>query len=100
MNKEKAKWKEELYEEKNFIVPNGGDIKKVEITYEDWLWIEDFISKTIQAEREEIISKIANEIPIMLHEFANIPLDKRKTGWEWIKITGDRVIKLINKKDE
>jgi len=33
----------ELYEKKPFFVPNGGDIQKVEVTYKDWLWIENFI---------------------------------------------------------
>lgn len=36
-------WKERLYEEKPFLVPNGGDLLKVEITFADWLWLENFI---------------------------------------------------------
>ena len=47
MNEDINKVIEELYEDKSFIVPNGGDIRKVEITYEDWLWIEDFIKHAL-----------------------------------------------------
>jgi len=52
----------EFYETKSFIVPNGGDIRKVEISYEDWLWIENFfstaITQALAEDRERIIEKI------------------------------------------
>jgi len=37
-----------LYEEKDFLIPNDGDIRKVELTYKDWLWIENFLTKSLQ----------------------------------------------------
>jgi len=53
---------EKLYEEKSFTIPNGGDIPKVEITYEDWVWIEQFLAKEItdlsQAHNQELLEKI------------------------------------------
>lgn len=51
-------WKETLYETKPFIVPNGGDIKEVSITYKDWIWIENFIRQ----EREALLKEILEEI--------------------------------------
>jgi len=53
---------EKLYEEKSFTIPNGGDIPKVEITYEDWVWIEQFLAKEItdllKAQNQDLLKKI------------------------------------------
>lgn len=41
-------WREKFYEEKDFIIPNGGDIKEVKITQQDWDWIEKFIDDLVK----------------------------------------------------
>ena len=57
---------EKLYEEKSFTIPNGGDIPKVEITYEDWVWIEQFLAKEItdllKAQNQDLLEKIEKKI--------------------------------------
>jgi len=53
---------EEFYKTKPFIVPNGGDIRKVEISYEDWLWIENFLSTSIAQALAEERERMRGEI--------------------------------------
>lgn len=53
-----TKEQERLYDEKSFIVPNGGDIKKVEINYEDWLWIEKFLASSNKRIAQQVVEKV------------------------------------------
>jgi len=62
-------WEERLYDEKPFLVPNGGDIRKVEITYKDWIWIKDFISQTIISERESAVEEERKRIVERIGQF-------------------------------
>jgi len=68
---ENQSWEEKLYEEKPFIVPNGGDIRKVEITYQDWLWLEQFIQSLLSENTNDILRKFATG------QFIKTPLAKK-----------------------
>ncbi len=59
----KEKIIEQLYETKEFIVPNGGDIQKVEITYKDWLWIEKFLSQSLDQIHNSAIEDCLKALP-------------------------------------
>ena len=49
MTKQQAKdFMQRMYDEKtDFLLPNGGDITQVILTYKDWRWIEDWLIKNL-----------------------------------------------------
>jgi len=56
--------------------------------------LEDVLDCVCEKGKEEGEIEIRNMIANMLSEFANTPLDKRESGWEWLI----KLDKKINKK--
>lgn len=59
--------------------------------------IKYFIRSLLTSSQNEMIKKIENTQVKLCREFANTPLNKRKSGWDWILRFRDEVLQIITK---
>lgn len=97
MTKEELKEWEQEFDDK--ISPIFYKINKEggECTENKYL-VKDFIEKTLDLYKKELVATLQNKFIEILKTEANTPLNERKNGWDKTIEIKDDVIKIINEK--